>query len=206
MNNPIAIPRGIMACPICAVPAYIRFDQINCRVRCSKCDFEFEAKPYKAPVEIIRLPGGCSVTKTLFVIALLRDAQVMRAGVMERLYRTAHVYEQHNSGRGGVQLTGSIPFSEVTNLNSFNCPFCSGYGIDLCACKTWICQGAAHQTPQGKRNYCPYCGPGLFDLPVKEIDVYSERPMQSGPMQKAPAQRSNGILLTDGKPPGRGWL
>jgi hypothetical protein len=195
MNNPTAIPHGIMPCPVCAVPMRIRFDQINRNVQCTECKFEFEATPYKAPVEVIRLSGACSFTKRPFVIALTRDAKLMRDGypgvvVRDDLYRVAHVYEQRNAGVGQVQLIGSIPFSEVTNLSSFNCPFCLKHGVDFCNCGTWLCQGAAHQTPEGKRNYCPSCGPALFTLPITEVGIYSEPPMQRG----APTERRIGRL------------
>lgn len=199
MKN-MTMPQGSMPCPICTDPLNIRFDQINRNVQCTACKFEFEAAPYKAPVEVIRLSGACSFTKRPFVIALTRDAKSMRGGVVERndLYRVVHTYEQRNSGVGQVQRIGAIPISEITNFSFFNCPFCLKHGFDFCSCGTWLCKSAGYWQNTWAppivaqyHNYCPGCGfDGVFDTPVTEVEIFGH-----GPQGNQSAARRGGMRL-----------
>jgi ribosomal protein S27AE len=167
-----------MACPYCEHQAKVNLASINKRVRCTWCSGKLILTPDIDTSKIIRLNGGCSVTKQTFSLAFQHDGEKHR-------FETVFYLHENESGPALVQTT-SLKFEDV-DFSKHKCPGCGNGSVDHCSiCNTWICQGAVLRTSKGKQNTCPNCGPNIFDQPLIEVPIFRNAPGRSRMIEAAP--------------------
>jgi hypothetical protein len=155
------------ACPYCTISARLQLKSINHTVECPKCEARFQATP--APKDVFSLSAGCSTTKQLYALGFKREG-------LKHRFET--VFDPCGDAAGQLVKTASLKIDDV-DFGAFVCPSCKSRALDHCTtCNTWICQGAAHHTPAGRKNYCPNCGPAIFSQPVVEVPLYNSPPLQ----------------------------